>query len=53
MMKEKKTMFWKIKDLIIIHLGRNPRRGGRPPRDKNKIIKHIENDKDILEIEEI
>lgn len=33
------SIFWLIIDLIIIHLGRNPSNGGRPPKDKNRIIR--------------
>jgi hypothetical protein len=48
-----KYIFWKIIDLIIIHLGRNPSSGGNPPRDRNKIIRDMDKDVDMLEIEDI
>lgn len=33
-----------INDIITIHLGRNPVKGGSPPRDKSKIINLIKVD---------
>lgn len=46
-------MFWKIIDLIISHLGKNPNKGGSPPNERNKIIKDSETEIGILEIEDI
>lgn len=43
--KLKKNILLLIKKLIIIHLGRNPIKGGNPPKDKkliNKLILIIE-----------
>lgn len=30
-----------VKVIRVISLGKKPNKGGRPPRDKNKIINHI------------
>jgi hypothetical protein len=32
----KKNKFIRIKDSITIHLGKNPKKGGRPPKENNK-----------------
>lgn len=37
-MKERINIFLSVMFWIIIHLGRNPRKGGNPPKDKKLII---------------
>lgn len=37
---DKKYKFSFIKKLTVIHLGKNPKKGGNPPKDKKFIIKN-------------